>query len=207
MLLKRQFFAASDDINAKFEAMPMTWAQLWQSFQNTALMAFQPVLQRLNEFANSTATQEFIANAVQAMSKLARVALIVLNIFVAIANVVAGAWPIISPIIYGIVGAMLAYNAVVAIHNKLQLLAALATSIHKASLMLHSKATFAATVSQYGFNAALLACPITLIVLAIVILIATLFALCNWIAKDYRCGRVWNWCCDRSIGCRCGIYR
>lgn len=182
-VVKAAIFAASDDINAKFEAMPMTWAQLWQSFQNTALMAFQPVLQRLNEFANSTATQEFIANAVQAMSKLARVALIVLNIFVAIANVVAGAWPIISPIIYGIVGAMLAYNAVVAIHNKLQLLAALATSIHKASLMLHSKATFAATVSQYGFNAALLACPITWIVLAIVILIATLFALCNWIAK------------------------
>ena len=75
---KVAIFAAADDINAKFESMPMTWGQLWTSFTNTAMMAFQPVLQRLNDMANSDAFQAFINSAVQA---LATVANIVLNIF------------------------------------------------------------------------------------------------------------------------------
>lgn len=46
--------------------------------QNTAVMAFQPVLQRLNEIANSEAFQSFVNGAIEAMATLAG---IVLNIF------------------------------------------------------------------------------------------------------------------------------
>ena len=34
-VVKAAIFAAADDINAKFESMPMTWGQLWTSFTNT----------------------------------------------------------------------------------------------------------------------------------------------------------------------------
>ena len=44
-------------------------------------------------------------------------------------------------------------------------------------------ATFAATAAQYGLNAALLACPITWIVVGVIALVAGIIALCNWIAK------------------------
>lgn len=65
-IVKNAMFAAADETNAKFEAMPKTFSQIWTSFQNTALMAFQPVLQRLNDVANSEAFQTFINGAIEA---------------------------------------------------------------------------------------------------------------------------------------------
>lgn len=43
--------------------------------------------------------------------------------------------------------------------------------VHAASLAMEAGATFAATAAQYGFNAALLACPITWIIILIIALI------------------------------------
>ena len=43
----------TEETNAKFEEMPMTWGQVWTSFQNTALMAAQPVLDVINAAANN----------------------------------------------------------------------------------------------------------------------------------------------------------
>lgn len=52
-VVKNAMFWAADETNAKFEEMPMTWAQVWQSFQNTAIMVFQPVLNAINAIANN----------------------------------------------------------------------------------------------------------------------------------------------------------
>lgn len=51
-VVKNAMFNAAEEVNEKFESMPMTWAQVWTSFQNTAIMALQPVLDVINEFAN-----------------------------------------------------------------------------------------------------------------------------------------------------------
>ena len=37
-IVKQAIFSASDEINDKFNNMPMTWSQIWTSMQNTALM-------------------------------------------------------------------------------------------------------------------------------------------------------------------------
>lgn len=52
-VVKNAMFAAADETNAKFEEMPMTWAQVWTTFQNTAVMAMQPVLGAINAAANN----------------------------------------------------------------------------------------------------------------------------------------------------------
>ena len=52
-VVKNAMFAAEDETNAKFEEMPMTWAQVWTTFQNTAVMAMQPVLGAINAAANN----------------------------------------------------------------------------------------------------------------------------------------------------------
>ena len=52
-VVKNAMFWAAEETNAKFEEMPMTWAQVWQSFQNTAMMVFQPVLNAINAIANN----------------------------------------------------------------------------------------------------------------------------------------------------------
>lgn len=52
-VVKNAMFYMAEETNAKFEEMPMTWAQVWTSFQNTAIMAMQPVLSAINLAANN----------------------------------------------------------------------------------------------------------------------------------------------------------
>lgn len=52
-VVKNALFAAADEVNAKFESMPMTWAQVWTTFSNVALTALQPVLNGINWLANN----------------------------------------------------------------------------------------------------------------------------------------------------------
>ena len=83
-VVKQAVFAATDEINANFESMPMTWGQMWTVFQNNATMAFQPVLQRLNDLANTDGFQTFTTNAI---NDLAVVAGVVLDIFEGIGSI------------------------------------------------------------------------------------------------------------------------
>ena len=182
-VVKAAIFAASDDINAKFESMPMTWGQIWQQMQNTALIAFQPVLQRLNDLANSETFQTFVQCAVEAMATLANILLNVFDLAVSIGTFIGNNWSIIAPIVYGIVGALAAYVAVSAIVAVVNGIMATAAAVHAASEMMQAGATFTATAAQYGLNAALAACPLTWIIMLIIALIAIIFAVCNAIAK------------------------
>lgn len=52
-IVKKAMFAAADETNAKFESMPMTWAQVWTTISNTVLMASQPILTAINWIANN----------------------------------------------------------------------------------------------------------------------------------------------------------
>lgn len=52
-VVKNALLGAAEEVNAKFENMPMTWGQVWTSFQNTAIMALQPVLTAINWMANN----------------------------------------------------------------------------------------------------------------------------------------------------------
>ena len=108
-VVKAAIFSAADDINSKFESMPQTFAQIWTSSQNTALMSFQPVLNRLNEIANSDAFQQFVNNAIGGLSAVASVSLEILNSLVNVAYVVANNWGWISPIVGGVTAALMVY--------------------------------------------------------------------------------------------------
>lgn len=52
-VVKNALFSVADETNAKFESMPMTWAQIWTNMQNRALQTLDPVLNKLNKLANS----------------------------------------------------------------------------------------------------------------------------------------------------------
>lgn len=185
-VVKAAVFAAADDINANFESMPMTWGQMWTKFQNDATMAFQPVLQRLNDLANTDGFQIFATNAV---NDLAVVAGVTLDIFEGIGNVasfVSDNWGTIEPIVYGVAAALAVYaayigivNAVELVSNGIKIAACLASYAHAAATGTEASATAVATATQYGFNTALLACPITWIVVAIMAAVVAVIALAN----------------------------
>ena len=182
-VVKAAIFSAADDINSKFNEMPMTWGQIWQSMQNTALIAFQPVLQRLNDLANSEAFQTFIQGAVEAMATLANILLNVFDLAVSIGTFIGDNWSIIAPIVYGIVAALTAYIAISAIVAAINGIMAMAEGVKAAAQMMATGATFAETAAQQGLNAALMACPLTWIIMLILALIVVIFAVCNAIAK------------------------
>ena len=182
-VVKAAIFSAADDINSKFNEMPMTWGQIWQSMQNTALIAFQPVLQRLNDLANSEAFQTFIQGAIEAMATLANILLNVFEVAASVGAFIGDNWSIIAPIIYGVIAALGAYLAIMGIVNAITAISAAIDATKAAADALAAGQTFLWTVRQYRLNAALAACPITWIIVLIIALIAIIFAVCNAIAK------------------------
>lgn len=225
-IIKSAMFYAADEINAKFESMPMTWGQVWQSMQNTALVAFQPVLNKINEIANSDGFQTITSDTITALATLAGFALEIITIigsFVAenwsvieivVQNIITGLefllgvilsvldvalsvaqgiidnWSIISPIIYGIIGALAVYGAYLAITKGIELASAAAKGvmavmegIHAVAIWATTSATWAETTAQLGLNSAMYACPIVWIVGLIIGLIAIIYGVCTAIAK------------------------
>ncbi len=229
-IVKNAMFAAAEETNAKFESMPKTFAQIGTSIQNTALMAFQPVLQKLNEIGNSEAFDAFIENIINGLSILASIqigtsiqntalmafqpvlqklneignseafdafieniinglsilasmALNVFNLLISAGGFVADNWSIIGPIFYGIAVAMGIYTAAIIANNIAQGVNTTIKSALAASTMMATGATFAQTAAQHGLNAALLASPITWIVLGIIALITVLFIAANAVAE------------------------
>lgn len=189
-VVKAAIFSAADDINSKFNEMPMTWGQIWQSMQNTALIAFQPVLQRLNDLANSEAFQTFIQGAIEVMATLANILLNIFELVGTVGGFIADNWSVISPIIYGVIAALAVYAAYLGIVKGIEIASAAATAIHSVAMSAKigvmaalTGQTMAATAAQMGYNGALYACPVVWIIVLIIALIAVIMAVCSAIAK------------------------
>ena len=147
-MLKNVILKNTDEINNKFEKMPMTWGQVWTKTVNNFIVITQPLLNLI--------------------------------------NLVAQNWESIEPIVLGIATAVGIYTSALVAYNAVKEVSAIVESVHAAHIAMTTvaegaatTATFGATAAQYGFNAALLACPITWIVIAIVALVAILIYLWN----------------------------
>lgn len=189
-IVKNAIFAAADETNAMFAKMPWTFSQIWTTFKDSAKIAFRPVMERLSEIANSTAFQTFVYNATECMATLANM---VLNVFDLIGNLgqfISDNWSVISPIVYGVIGALGVYIAYMAIVKAVELASAAASAIHAVAMSAKigitaalTGSTMAATAAQMGYNGALYACPIVWIIALIIALIAVIFAVANATAK------------------------
>lgn len=147
-MLKNVILSNTDEINEKFEKMPMTWSQVWTKLVNNFIIISQPMLNLINNIAQN--------------------------------------WNEIEPIVLGVAAAVGLYTGALVIYNVVKSVSAMNEAIHKAHIAMttvalgaETKATFGATAGQYGFNAALLACPITWVVIAVIALVAVLIYLWN----------------------------
>ena len=182
-VVKNAMFAMADETNAKFNSMPKTWAQIWAGMKNKALSMFAPILTKINQIANSTKFQQVTTALINGLAGVANVASSLLDILISIASVIVDNWSWIQPIIMGIVAAMLIYNGVMLVGNTIMAVQAAVKAIHTAMTTAWSVATFTATAAQQGLNAALLACPLTWIILLIIAVIAAIYAACAAVAK------------------------
>ena len=104
-IVKNAMFASADSINQKFDSMPVTWGQLWTNFKNQALIAFQPVLEKINELANN---EQFMQMVNDIIFGLQQIAIVVLNVV----GFISDNWGIIEPILGGIVAAISAWKII-----------------------------------------------------------------------------------------------
>ncbi len=188
-VVKQAVFASANEINDKFAAMPRTWGQIWQGFQNTALFAFRPVLQEINAIANSQGFQNFVNSAIVSLSVLSRFTLKAFNTIGSIGKAIYDNWDFVAPVIYTAAAAVLIYagnltyaKAVQAAGTALDYAGAVAKGIHAAAVTIFTNATWAqasatatATAAQLGLNTAMYACPVVWIVGAIIALVAVFY--------------------------------
>ena len=196
-VVKNAMFAMADETNAKFDSMPKTWAQIWVDMKNQALSMFAPILTKINQIGNSAKFQKVTTGLINGLAAVANVASSALDILIAIASVFVDNWGIIQPLVLGIAAAMLLYNgyliannAITAISNAQKGLAAVqaykaavANTTLAATEKAEAMAKASATAAQYGFNAALLACPLTWILLIIIAVIAAIYMIVAAINK------------------------
>ena len=95
-------------------------------------------------------------------------------------------WGIIEPVLWGIVAALGAYYTAMGIIKAVELISAgikialtVASFAHAAATKSQAGAAAYATAAQYGLNTALLSCPLTWIIVAIIALIAVIVILAN----------------------------
>ncbi len=189
-VIKNAMFYAANDINAQFNPMPMTWGQVWTGMKDKAILALEPVLQKINDLANNPQVQSTIDGLLGGFAALANVLLWVFNLVVGVYNFFASNWSWIAPIVWGIVAVFLAYNAALLVNNTIQGIstalktaAAIAAVAHGTATAAEAAATTGMTASQVAFNAALYACPLTWILLLIIAIIAVIFIVIGVINK------------------------
>lgn len=182
-IVKNAMFEAADDIENKFSNMPKTWGQIWTGMKNKALSIFAPILNKLNQIANSSKFEAVSNGVIGALAAIASVATVVLDLLINGASWVVDNWSWLSPVIYGVAaalgvyyGAQLAANTVGLISKGVHIAMAGAKMIQLAATGALTAATAAGTAAQYGLNAALYACPLVWIIILIIALVALFYA-------------------------------
>lgn len=127
--------------------------------------------------------QEFADLFVQGIGRIINFLTQAANKALEFASTVQDNWSIIEPIVLGIVAALTAYAIISGIVAAVNGAHALSEGVKAAAQMMATGATLAETAAQHGLNAALLACPITWIVVGVIALVAAIAAVCSWIAK------------------------
>lgn len=182
-VVKNAMFAAADDIETKFSNMPKTWGQIWIGMKNKALSIFNPILNKVNQIANSSKFETVSNGVIGALAAIASVTTVVLDLLINGASWVVDNWSWLSPVIYGVAaalgvyyGAQLAANTVGLISKGVHIAMAGAKMIQLAATGALTAATAAQTAEQYGLNAAMYACPLVWIIILIIALVALFYA-------------------------------
>lgn len=226
-VVKKAMLSSMKDIEGQFNQMPQTFGQAMTMLKNEAIMAAQPLVQQFSDFVQSDGFQGLYRFAVEQLPVVImyiqelvdKISILsessgakqlasdfnmllgvlggILQFIVSIGTFFVNNWQWISPIIYGIVIALLLYKATLVgvaiaqgVKNAMDFIAEVQAYKNAKAILANSAAydkqtvsTAAATVAQTSFNAALLASPITWILIIIIAVITALFLVVGVINK------------------------
>lgn len=171
-IVKNAMFQAAGDIEDRFSSMPMTFADVWQRIKNDGVQAFGGVFDKANAILNSEAGQKTIS----VLTKVVFISAGAFSLLLSAIGWVGNRLDVLSPIILGVAAAWAVYNATAGIGWLTTMKNVAVMGLKATADMAEYAAIFMLTWAQEGFNAALLACPITWIIGGIILLIAAFYA-------------------------------
>lgn len=110
-IIKNALFAASDDINTKFEQMPKTFGSVWTQIANFSTMKFGGLMERINGFLNSNTGAAMVSGITAGIALIADGITWIIDLVQMGGDFVAQNWGIIQPVLMGITAALLFWGA------------------------------------------------------------------------------------------------
>lgn len=110
-IIKNALFAASDDINTKFEQMPKTFGSVWTQIANFSTMKFGGLMERINGFLNSSTGAAMVSGITAGIALIADGITWIIDLVQMGGDFVAQNWGIIQPVLMGITAALLFWGA------------------------------------------------------------------------------------------------
>lgn len=159
-IIKNAMFMAANDINTEFGNIPMTFADIWNKIKNGAVKAFDPVMVKINELIKTDEFGSMINRIINVLGLVSGIIMGIIDAALWLGAVISDNWSLIEPIVWGIVGALIAYKTIALVTNGV-------------------------IAAQRGLNAVLGASPFTLVilkVLAAVVAFYTVIAVINKLA-------------------------
>ena len=189
-VIKAAVFSSSDEIEQRFSDMPMTWGQVATGIKNNTVGIFDPVLEQINSLANNQEFMVVFNNIINGVSWVAGAASVLIDVLANGAIWISNNWGSIAPVIIGVAAAIgavsaaiLIYNTYTTIKNGLDAISAARSALKSGATLAEAAATTTAAGAQVGLNAAMLASPVTWIILCIIALVAVIFIAINAIQK------------------------
>lgn len=164
-VIKKAMTDNADEIEEAYRKLPHTFADWATDIKSVAEYAFAPLFDAVNELANSPEFRQFVDSI---ENNIQYIAPIIKNVF----NEISYAFKQVLTVGQQVFG-WLQENAWF-VHGALFALATVAL-VYAANWLVATASTVAATVAQWGLNAAMLACPATWVALAIMGIIGALY--------------------------------
>lgn len=215
-IIKAAVFKAGDDIEKKFQAIPVSFGQAMNMIRNEAIRAFEPIFKMISDGINSNGWKGFASTISGVISEVAgqlqywmtlvqgiisslgfqQFTQMLVNSFAAVmvalewtltgvlkvANEFFYVWPLIEPVVLGAVAALTLYEGALMASAAWTVISSGVMAAYSAAQTLVSIGygvltgnTAAASAAQFVYNSALLACPLTWIVLAIIAVITAIY--------------------------------
>ncbi len=188
--VKNAMLASANETDKQFNGMSTTWKQRWTTIKNAGLMAFNGVLKKVNEIANTPAFESFMNRAINAMNVFGTIVSNGIDGLFTGISYLQKAFETLSPVIMGAASVVAVYYTALGIMKGVEIASATVKGIYTAAQALsniHSwagvKALIALKAAQIGLNTAVLASPIFWIPALIIGIIALLAGVITIINK------------------------